>query len=205
MIQWPNKLGGKPKLVNWLNRMLDRCRASELKQVIGGRLIENSDGKTLVIDGAEKSSGVSVGLYRLKSVQADYITCKAWDGTEDGKVTSDASADVYIAKNPEIRETLGQTGTPTETIEGVAYYYTYADISASGSGQNTPPTKLNRYRFAKLVDGTLIETCAVTPEWLLNQPILAIPATTGVFRTPATEEDPVTLQMIHSRHWAVHA
>jgi len=52
MIQWPSKLGGKPKLVGWLNRLLDRCKASEIKNIIGGRLIETSDGKTLIVDPA---------------------------------------------------------------------------------------------------------------------------------------------------------
>lgn len=50
MIQWPSLLGGKHKLVPWLNKVLACCKASEIKQVIGGKLIENTDGKILVID-----------------------------------------------------------------------------------------------------------------------------------------------------------
>lgn len=50
MIQWPSKLGGKHKLVGWLNKVLSKCQASEIKAVIGGKLLPSTDGKTLVID-----------------------------------------------------------------------------------------------------------------------------------------------------------
>jgi hypothetical protein len=49
-MRWPNKLGGSPRLVGWLNAFLDACRSGEIKTVIGGRIIESSDGKTIVID-----------------------------------------------------------------------------------------------------------------------------------------------------------
>lgn len=51
MIQWPALLGGNHKLVGWLNKFLKSCKSSEIKQVVGpGKLIENSDGKVLVLD-----------------------------------------------------------------------------------------------------------------------------------------------------------
>ena len=50
MNQWPGKLGGKAKLAGWLNRLVDRSRAGEIKQIIGGRLIETSDGKCLIVE-----------------------------------------------------------------------------------------------------------------------------------------------------------
>lgn len=50
MAQWPSLLGGKKKLVGWLNRFLEKARSRELKQVIGnGRLVESSDGLTVEI------------------------------------------------------------------------------------------------------------------------------------------------------------
>ena len=44
------ELGGTPKLVGWLNKLVVSARASEVKKVIGnGRLIETTDGKTIEI------------------------------------------------------------------------------------------------------------------------------------------------------------
>jgi len=59
VIQWPNKVGGRAPLAGWLNRLIDRCRASEIKTVIGGRIIESSDGKTIVIDSVVGGSGAA--------------------------------------------------------------------------------------------------------------------------------------------------
>jgi hypothetical protein len=50
MIRWPDKLGGTHRLVRWLNRVVDAGRSAEIKAAIGARLIESSDGKTLVVD-----------------------------------------------------------------------------------------------------------------------------------------------------------
>lgn len=55
MAQWPSLLGGRNKLVSWLNKFVEKSRSRELKQVIGnGRLIESSDGLTVEIWGSEK-------------------------------------------------------------------------------------------------------------------------------------------------------
>lgn len=59
MAQWPGLLGGKKKLVGWLNKFLEKSRSRELKQVTGnGRLIESSDGLCVEIWGGQPSGQI---------------------------------------------------------------------------------------------------------------------------------------------------
>lgn len=193
MLPWPSKIGGSHRLAGWLNRFVDRSRAAEVKQIIGGRFIETSDGKILVVDTGAAAGGAVTGPYRLKSVEDDYLVCKLWDGTTEGEAASDASADVYIAKAHKLRHSI-----TTETIEGVVYTYTYE------TGPTTTPTISNKLRVATAA-GVVIERCIVTPEWLVNDLVWAMRATTTVFRTPPTD-DPVRLLMVpDGRAWALHA
>jgi hypothetical protein len=51
MIRWPRLLGGSHKLVSWLNRLLDSCRAAEVKEVKNGQLVRTTDGLTIICGG----------------------------------------------------------------------------------------------------------------------------------------------------------
>jgi hypothetical protein len=122
MIQWPRKLGGKPKIVSWLNRMLDGVRASEVKGVIGGRLIENSDGKVIVF-GDSQSTATPLQMFVLIEEFNDYLRCAPLEIAQDGTRTfTSGDGDSYIAKPPELRHAIAD-----ETIDGDAINYTYLD------------------------------------------------------------------------------
>ncbi len=142
------------------------------------------------------AAGASAGMYRLKSVQGDYVTCRTWDGTVEG------TADVYIAMQAKIRHSILQ-----ETIEGVTYFYTYPVVGVGALA--TDGTFLSRFRVAHTgsATGPVFETCVVTPEWLPDDVIWAVAATTGVYRTPGPPPtDPVGLLMAYDgREWALHA
>jgi hypothetical protein len=100
---------------------------------------------------------VSAAMYRLKSVQDDYVTARTWDGTADGPT------DVLIAKEYKVRCSL--TG---ETIFGIAHTYTYA----------TGPDSLNKQRTN--ADGTHTETEIVVPPWVPDEIFYAVQVTTDV-------------------------
>jgi hypothetical protein len=127
--------------------------------------------------GEEPPGGAGVHCYRLKSVSDNYLTCRSWDGSNDG------TTDIYIAKVHKLRNSITQ-----EVIEGVTYDYTYA----------TGPDSLNKYRISK-VSGVEVERHVVTPEWIVNDLIYAIDATTHV--TTATS----LLMLGDGRAWALHA
>jgi hypothetical protein len=188
----PGEISGTHPLRGWLNKLRRAIIARTPQLAPGYRLRENATGFNLeILDAGGDSLGLS--LHRLKSVQGDYLTCKAWDGTEAGKTTSDAGADVYIAKPAELRDSI-----VTETIEGEVFTYTYA------TGPATTPTITNKLRTAT-VGGVVREVQIVTPEWLVNFPIYALRGSTGVFRGPG-ETNPVPLLMVGGgRGWALHA
>jgi hypothetical protein len=130
-------------------------------------------------------------MYRLKSVQADYLVCRTWDGTTEG------DTDVYIAKEPKLRHSI-----TSETIAGTTYYYTYP---GTGAGEvDGDGAYLSRYRLAYSDSGhtSLVETCVVTPEWLPNDILFADLCThSGV----EVSGDELTLVMKHPRFWARQA
>lgn len=122
MIQFPRKLGGKPKIVSWLNRLLDGVRASEVKGVIGGRLIENSDGKVIVV-GDSLSTQTPLQMFVLIEEFDDYLRCAPLEIAQDGTRTfTSGDSDSYIAKPPELRHTI-----INEVIDGDAISYEYLD------------------------------------------------------------------------------
>lgn len=114
MIQWPALLGGKNKLVAWLNKLLRAGRSSELKKVVGpGHLIENTDGKTLVIL-PTPPVGVS---YQFRIYQGStWLKMKV--ATGDLITTGDA----FEPSNPDTELTL---------TSGVAKFYIYLSFSSA--------------------------------------------------------------------------
>jgi hypothetical protein len=93
----------------------------------------------------------SLSLYRLKSVEDNYLVGRAWDGTTEG------DTDVYIAKRPETRE------VPSAILYGVTYNYTYL----------AGPDALNYSRVSD--NGATTEAQLVTPPWELDGLIFASP------------------------------
>jgi hypothetical protein len=116
------------------------------------------------------------GMYKLKSVQDDYVTARSWDGTTEG------TADVLIAKEYKLRCSIA-----SETILGVANTYTYADGGDA----------LNKVRTHTRDAATQAEI--VVPVWTPDEIIHAIKAKTGV-NGPDTK--PLTLLLLRSGQWA---
>lgn len=108
--------------------------------------------------------GASARMYRLKSVQADYVTCRTYTWNSTTSLYEDGDTDVYIAKQFKLRNSIA-----FEIIEGQRYDYSYF----------VGPDTLNVVRNA-LISGDLVETCMVTPEWLANDLIFALGCNSGV-------------------------
>jgi hypothetical protein len=121
-----------------------------------------ADGNLKIIIGntAATSPGAGSGaqMYHLKSVQADYVTARSWDGMTEG------ATDVYIAKEPWARSSW--TGW---TIMGVAHIYGYTA---------TPMDSLNVVRSD--YDGASSEDQIIVPPWCADEIIFAIPAVTDI-------------------------
>jgi hypothetical protein len=140
----------------WMRLLRQKFNAllnGEIKDENGNRIgeVKYADGNTVWVV-KTSSEGSQLKMYRLKSVQGDYITCREWDGTSEG------TEDVSIAKHPEIRK------PSTATLRGTAFTYTYADdqtrTSRRNSDNNTitewviPPLEVNDLIFAADVDHT---------------------------------------------------
>ena len=122
---------------------------------------------------AGAGGGASVGVYRLQSVQSDYVTCTAWDWSADGTT-------VLLAKEWKLRALAG------ETIFGVPHTYTYA----AGLDSNNA-TRTNN-------DGTSSEAEIVVPPWVVNEIVFGVTANTGV----TVSGTPVTVLLIRTGVWA---
>ena len=59
-MNWPKPFTHTTHFTDWLNRLLQQAKRSELKSVVGGRLNKTTDGMTLVIDRQE--GGSSAGM-----------------------------------------------------------------------------------------------------------------------------------------------
>jgi hypothetical protein len=122
------------------------------------------------------SGGASVSMFKLQSVQGDYITSHTWDGSTEG------GTDIYIAKDPKHRESL-----TSESIFGTTHDYTYS----------AGPDSLNRYRTDD--DGTRTQKELLTPPWVGGEIVYAVSATTGVL---VGGEDVGRLLISPARQWA---
>lgn len=169
-------------------RWLHDTNVNESKMaVVSGQRTDNTTlGKVSVPPRMRRGSPLSIGLFKLKSVEDDYLVCREWDGENEG------SDDIYIAKNPEIRCSL-----EAKEIYGVENTYTYEVDPAD-------PDELNKIRTA--TDGSTTEEQRVVPPWTLDELIYGIgPMDTDLVIEGETEEDPditISLIMLHPRFWA---
>lgn len=127
------------------------------------------------------SAGVLSGrarLFRLKSVQPDYLICRTWDGDEEG------TEDIFVAKNYKLRNSIEE-----ETIDSVTYNYTYTSVV---------------HRVSTPEGGGASEQQYVVPRWLVNDLIWAIPAHTLVEAGAEGQEQPVVWLDLNldGRAWA---
>lgn len=149
---------GSAPAAAWLNRLLAACKASQILSGSGYRLKPTAFGTGLLFDSQPGGGGGNQAKeYHLKSVQDDYLTCRTWNGTNEG------STDILIAKDPKNRTSL-----KTATVYGVVHTYSYT----------AGPDSLNLQRTND--DGTQNETELITPPWCPNELIYAIPAVTSL-------------------------
>lgn len=126
MIQWPALLGGKNKLVGWLNKLLRCARASEIKQVVGpGHLRESTDGKILVIT-TPTPAGVSYPFRIYQgSTWLKYKVTTGWVAL---------SSTPFEPSNPDTELTV---------TSAVAKYYVYLDVGTSTAEFKVSSTALS--------------------------------------------------------------
>jgi hypothetical protein len=168
-----------------MNVLVNRINAFLLMQIREGSsnaLFVGDNEVVLQIKRAGSSdAGTEAGgpeRFRLKSVQANYLTCHTWDGAVEG------ATDIYVAKPYMLRESLPSPRTEA----GTAYTLTYT----------TGIDSLNKYRLK--TTGGVTETQLVSPVWVLNDEIYAVQADTGVLDLSG---NPITRIMdLESRQWA---
>ncbi len=148
MTQWLSKLGGKRPIVGWLNKLLDCCKASEIRQVIGGRLIEDSSGKTLVIDVPTRTGG-GLSLMLVKAKVGDVLICHTWDGTNEGAVN------IPVAVNQESRQ------KDLETINSITYTYDPYSPLDSFNDQRTSTSDADDSEETQIVTPLWFEDCLI--------------------------------------------
>lgn len=144
-------------------RKLKICESSTI------RVEQTSRGQMLTAVTAKPSGGSSVKQFRVKSVQDDYITCRSWDGTNEG------SEDVKIAKPFELRKTGWHGVTVSYTLEttGATRPVTYSYLSSV-------------YRTA--TSGSTVEWEAIRPPYVPNKSVIyAAKSTNGTGVTDAPE------------------
>jgi hypothetical protein len=106
--------------------------------------------------------GAEIKRYRVKSVAANYLVCRTWDGAAEG------GADVKVAKPPELRHVA------SEVVEGVTISYTYQSRANNLDGQ----------RLAGAA-GFATQTEIVIPVWRVNSEIWAMKPAGGTGVTEA--------------------
>lgn len=113
MIRWPGIIGGTHKLVSWLNRLRAASMQTEIKTVIGGRLIQHSNGRELVIDPSKPVVlSTPFQIYQASS----WLKFKVRDGR-------------YVGTGNPI--TVTNTETELELTSGVARYWFYIESTAT--------------------------------------------------------------------------
>lgn len=159
----PGKLTGTHPLVNWLNKLEDWLLSDRLVSVVGGKLQQTTTGRVLTIDrnaGGVSAEGVALQMFRVKSItetdEGDYVTCRTWDGTNEG------ATDIPVAKPYKLRKSPWHNGSAI--IDGVNVSYIYST---------------NVKRTASVPSG-YSEVQVVVPRYLVNDVIFAAETETGV-------------------------
>lgn len=130
---------------------------------------------------SQVSGGGGLALFKFKSYNTDYLTCRSWDGVTEG------GTDIFIAKPMKLREPA------TETIDGQDYNYTYS-TNADG----------NRVRQAVLASdpGEWTELQIIAPRYALNDIIVAAPLPKGYVAGHIPPPDITQVDMnVDSRAW----
>jgi hypothetical protein len=125
----------------------------------GYKIARTTAGTVLEIDfNGSGLSGVAK-QYVIKSVQGDYLTCRAVSLDSAG-VRTEGATDFFIAKNYQLRNSLA-----SEVVDGTTITYTY-------------PTTTDRHA----VSGSDTEDQKIVPRYVVDSIIYAVQTRTGVYK-----------------------
>lgn len=165
-----------------INQLIDYMRETSVVNGRDVRITRTMNGTLLLGEAKAKAVG-KAGHYRVKTIAADYLVCREWGGTNS--TTDDGNADVYVARDPELRQTSYDGRTLAFSSDGDAFTAVYAYTSAT--------------KRTKTVGGTA-EVQVIVPYYKTDETVItAIDAVTEV-------EDPngakIGLLEITQRAWA---
>lgn len=189
---FPNPIGGGKKSVAWLNKLRAAAMSCRIKSVIGGRLIQSSDGVSLEFVVPPSGGSGAIRMYQLMSESSNYTVCRTLRIDRTGARTV-GPVDLYIAKPPELRHSILE-----EVIAGETFSYSYTN---------------EHERISTIEDGDdegLTETQVINPYYLPHDEdndgsIIYAHDTlgTGVWREVETDVwEQLTLLEITGREWA---
>lgn len=142
----PGPLTGSHPLVGWLNRLRQWLISDRLVSVVGGKLQQTPTGRVLTIDrnagGAPPAAALSLQRFRLKSISANVLVCRTWDGSTEG------TTDIMVSRPTKLRGNIQY-----ELIDNRLITYAYSSNTervASATGmtseqQNIVPRYLIPY------------------------------------------------------------
>ncbi len=118
-MQPPGEIKDNSRAAGWLNKLLHFCISSRLVEGVGYRVSRTTRGTYLDI-APSKGSGSSLQQFRIDSIQNDFYTCHAWDGTQE---TGD---EVYIARPFEQRVSNFHNQTIAYNSDGDSFSASYS-------------------------------------------------------------------------------
>lgn len=175
-LNFPNLLSGGNPLVPWLNGLLKAGKASRIKPGRGYRVKVSPEGTILEIDalggGGAAAPALSLQRFRLKSIGANTLTCRTWDGSSEG------ATDVLVAKPTKLRNAI-----VTELIDARVITYSYPsniERVAAATGfpdeqQNIVPRYLGPYSYVNAQAQTVTYSGDEIYAAQFSTPIIATP------------------------------
>jgi len=163
-MNWPEEIRSSERWAVWLNKLLRKCRASEIVDSPEIRVTQAFRGASLELT-SFGSSGSKISQYRLKEIRADILRCRTLDGATEG------STDIYVAKPPRLRQTLFDGKSITYTNDGESFTAAYVYISSTkrtATISGTPETQIVIPRFK--IDFDIIYASSVSQSTGLLDP-----------------------------------
>lgn len=157
LMKIPNPLSGTSPLVFWLNRLRDCVLSRTIQSGRGYKAISSPQGTVLDIDfqSGGRAQESQVAMYKLKSIQGDYLTCLTWDGGTAG------TEDVYIAKNYKLRNSISSA-----TINGELITYSYGQDHVTRTAVDTNGHEETQTVIPYYLVGDIIIAANVAPSML---------------------------------------
>lgn len=125
----PGQVRGRHRAVSWLNRTRDEVQANRLVSGPGIRIRRSTTGtviEAIALGGGGRSAAAALTMYKIRTLQNDYVVARTWDGTTRGET------DTNIAKPPNFRLTFTE-----ERIDGFRIRYSYQDSNNRTANDGT--------------------------------------------------------------------